>query len=636
MAVQTDPPRRSARLPSAGLQSFLKSYQEAAGRGGATPPAPPPNRLPADWHASPAGGSVASDPNGSAGMSAVARMRAMYGAGQARGRSNPCSADNTPVASVSGSCGGGGGGAGVAALSSAFGRARSEAELRSPFPPTASIRPIVRSGFQDTVLAASLISCGSGAANGRSTTEASPPTASLRSLPPVTVSSSSSVVVNSSVVPPSSTSPTSAVSPTSLTDMPITRARADTEGALLPPRPPTMTKSVSSFLPPPAPPTRTAPALVGRPGLRSPAGLAPPPLPRRLLSNTSEHRVFKGGLKRLLKAFVTDVGADVQELPRRANGSPVIRCSLLQRLLRGQVELKVCMEGDVSASQMDLKHLTVEQLLTVRLAAIDFLTEAVTHAAHRSFLDMASQLIYEKLTRRLLELEFQALEVGEAPPLSIPQKAEPRRALGRMVVLMLGAYEELHKEDLDPEQRHRGRPPAPELWVLPLDAEAWGDACQVALLDVVAHRLSPLLGHPPDFASQAAGRSVAVVTDRTHGQAMMERLLYWEVAVLDPKVDDVMATMTLKERERGAKREMASELRNAMSKRELLDPQAWRGGLLAAETPSGPPPQPLPPKQSAPPPKRGLQLPAAQGEGARPEAAHDRFPPAAVERADGF
>jgi hypothetical protein len=105
-----------------------------------------------------------------------------------------------------------------------------------------------------------------------------------------------------------------------------------------------------------------------------------------------------------------------------------MQASFFRRLLNGELELKGCMEGDVSAAQLDLRLLTTEQLLAIRARNLGLLSTSSSHATHCNFLEALDQQLAEKLARQLLR--------GRASPSS---KQGPLRALGRRLALALGA-----------------------------------------------------------------------------------------------------------------------------------------------------------------------------------------------------
>merc|ERR1719195_883803 len=74
----------------------------------------------------------------------------------------------------------------------------------------------------------------------------------------------------------------------------------------------------------------------------------------------------------------------------------------MKRLIKGQLELKSCLESDVSAAQMDVRHLNPEQLLHIRVDTLDFSTESETHSCHKNFIGMVDTQLFTKLARRFL------------------------------------------------------------------------------------------------------------------------------------------------------------------------------------------------------------------------------------------
>eukprot|EP00437_Effrenium_voratum_P052804 CAMPEP_0181527810 /NCGR_PEP_ID=MMETSP1110-20121109/70201_1 /TAXON_ID=174948 /ORGANISM="Symbiodinium sp., Strain CCMP421" /LENGTH=198 /DNA_ID=CAMNT_0023658709 /DNA_START=34 /DNA_END=627 /DNA_ORIENTATION=- len=125
---------------------------------------------------------------------------------------------------------------------------------------------------------------------------------------------------------------------------------------------------------------------------------------RRKLNDIGEQRVLKAGLTRLCTMLTRGLSSQVlSELPQRSGGGQLFMTpSFYQRLLRGQTELKVLLEGDVAAAQSDLRHLRLEQLLTIRVSTLDWATESHSHSAHTNFLMSLDMHLFERLAREFL------------------------------------------------------------------------------------------------------------------------------------------------------------------------------------------------------------------------------------------
>lgn len=226
--------------------------------------------------------------------------------------------------------------------------------------------------------------------------------------------------------------------------------------------------------------------------------------PRRSIATSVEH-VLRLGIEELNAALACE---PEPEIPRR-----VLQKSFFQRLLSDEV-LRGMLPGDVSAAQPDLRHLELRQLLTIR-SRNAFHTDSCSHQAHSSFLRSVEELIFEKFAKRLCQHA-----AGE---------------LGRLCLLICGVCAQ--EEGL------------PSLWALQ-DNQTWLFHSKELWLRVVDDGFA-------SFADTAIG---LVKDDGRPGRQLM-----WDVRVLDPRVDDVLAEL-----ERCAKR---SQDPNAMRRlsRDLSD-----------------------------------------------------------------
>eukprot|EP00913_Durusdinium_trenchii_P009235 g8681.t1 len=102
-----------------------------------------------------------------------------------------------------------------------------------------------------------------------------------------------------------------------------------------------------------------------------------------------------------------------------------MQVSFLTRLLSG-TEIKNCMESDISAAYLDLRHLTLEQLLSIKMANLDFVTASASHSAHNNFLEAVEAYLSEQLLQRALAC---CDHVGR----------QLRAALGRRLLMIMGA-----------------------------------------------------------------------------------------------------------------------------------------------------------------------------------------------------
>lgn len=239
------------------------------------------------------------------------------------------------------------------------------------------------------------------------------------------------------------------------------------------------------------------------------------------------------------------------EMPRRKDGAPLLMlasASFLQRLIRDRVEVKGCVESDVSSSHMDLRHLTVEQLVAIRVNNIGFSTASESHAAHVHFLESMDAHLCDKLARRLLR--------GWAGP---PPQPSALRVLGCRAVLALGAadllatgwggsilpYSATARAAAMSEEVWQGELPPPH-WGLELDGALWAGRT-AALFHTTELWLEVPGGEPSAqeaWAAAAGGAPVALVADCSSGAGPTKRL-QWEIAVVDPAKCDVVAALAL-------------------------------------------------------------------------------------------
>jgi len=280
--------------------------------------------------------------------------------------------------------------------------------------------------------------------------------------------------------------------------------------------------------------------------------------PRWHLANISEQRVLKAGLIQLQQELAKNAEpAALLELPRRRDGSPLImQASFLRRLLSAELDLKVCMECDVSGAQLDLRHLAMEQLLAIRVRTLDFSTDSESHSAHKNFLLTVDLHLFEKLARHCL----QGASAGV-----IPRRSQTLHALGVHVVLTLGAIEVLSSGWDSRATSSNSGTPIPPCWAVKLDERNW-PGCSIALLHAGPLRLEVLPQECADVSKSAGGGHVAVVWDHSSGTGANRRL-DWEVFALDPQSDDVLAAVA--QQDDTAAEALASELSAAIKRRSI-------------------------------------------------------------------
>lgn len=252
------------------------------------------------------------------------------------------------------------------------------------------------------------------------------------------------------------------------------------------------------------------------------------------LANVTEQRVLKAGLIRMHSMLTGGREKEIAEIP---NTKEITRKMLgrafLTRLLRGELELKSCMENDVASAQSDLRYLTLEQLLLIRVPTLNFQTEAFSHSARNSFLETLDKHLFSKIPPHC--------QRGDA---KLPAKLEHVHAVGLRIALVVGAAE-LFKGGWGSRGNagsDSGGLPMPPHWVFKLTPEHWPCNSQAALLHTDELWLQPLPGEKPDFCGTGVTGQVAVIADRTRGIGK-DRMLHWEIALLDPQQHDILAEL---------------------------------------------------------------------------------------------
>jgi len=270
---------------------------------------------------------------------------------------------------------------------------------------------------------------------------------------------------------------------------------------------------------------------------------------RYKLHGITEQRVLKAGLLKLQKVLAGKFSSqELSELPRRRDGSQLIMTpSFYQRLIRNELELKTMLDGDVSAAQSDVKHLRLEQLLTIRAGCLDWATECEMKSAHINFLYSVDTHLFERLASQLLQWS-----------LDPPPKAAVLHALGLRLALTVGAV-----EVIESGWGGSGFPEHfPQFWALGLNAEDWS-GCSAAVFNS-SQLFVELIGGPgTTFEAIVEGSQIAVATDRSTGVGK-DRILHWEIALLDP-TENVL--LELHRKEDVAKKKMSDELSDVLKKR---------------------------------------------------------------------
>jgi hypothetical protein len=256
---------------------------------------------------------------------------------------------------------------------------------------------------------------------------------------------------------------------------------------------------------------------------------------RWTLANVGEYRVFSAGVDRLHRNLKEKFGydeADLMSMPKRKNGTSLLmQASFLLRLLDGRLEIKGCMESDVSAAQMDLRHLTCEQLLEIRVRNLDFTTSSSSHIAHLNFLDVLDLHLFEKLTQKLIR------RAAPSPPVGTG------RVLGRKVLLTLGAIQMLEDgwgSNQLPSALGQTRALPPHVWVLGLGGE--GNPAIFNAVELWVDVPSSEQLSSQQLRTAANGGNVTIVCDSTSGVGR-NRSLMLEINAVDPNTVDVIGAV---------------------------------------------------------------------------------------------
>lgn len=308
--------------------------------------------------------------------------------------------------------------------------------------------------------------------------------------------------------------------------------------------------------PPPTSSTKSSASAVERLRGRGASAEGGAARPHWTLASISEQRVLKAGVHCLREALAGDA-ASLSELPRRRDGAPlVLQGSFIRRLLGDELELKVCSQCDVSAAQPDLRHLSTEQLLTLRARTLDFSTDSDSHSAHRNFLFSLDSHLFEKLARQSLRKPTES---------SQPARPDSLRTLGIRMALVLGAVDVMAKgwNDNGVAGAEDGGASLPVCWAIKLDESDW-PGCSAAVFHSRELWLEVVHDESHDFAKVASDSQVAVVTDRSIGSGI-DRRLHWEIVAFDPATDDIVAELSHKE---GVERDkLSSELSSVIRQR---------------------------------------------------------------------
>jgi len=248
--------------------------------------------------------------------------------------------------------------------------------------------------------------------------------------------------------------------------------------------------------------------------------------PHWRLEHVTEQRVLKAGFLRLQELLTSkSFGSESGESAVRAR---MLRASFFERIMDGSLELKACPPNDVSAAQGDLRNLSLDQLLAIRIATMDFpTTNAGTFNVHSNFIKALSSQLFDKLGRGSLR-GHNTIKGGN------PRRLE---SLGMKIVLCLGA-EDLAVEGADCKISQS----MPALWLTPLDDGDW-PGCSFLLANIRELWAEVLPGTTPDLLGFAKDESIVLVDlASVTGENC---LVHWEIACLKPCQDDAATALAL-------------------------------------------------------------------------------------------
>lgn len=140
--------------------------------------------------------------------------------------------------------------------------------------------------------------------------------------------------------------------------------------------------------------------------LETSADAAAPAEAKELVAGTTvelgpvpEESVAASGLKSLRRRLGD---ASLLEFPKRENGTALLlRQNFFEKLFSGAIELKDCPPTDTAAARADLKHLTLQQLLKIRVDNLEFAASQSLQSAHNEFLTASATIFEAKLSARL-------------------------------------------------------------------------------------------------------------------------------------------------------------------------------------------------------------------------------------------
>mmetsp|Transcript_114330 Transcript_114330/g.207935 ORF Transcript_114330/g.207935 Transcript_114330/m.207935 type:complete len:527 (+) Transcript_114330:58-1638(+) len=280
---------------------------------------------------------------------------------------------------------------------------------------------------------------------------------------------------------------------------------------------------------------------------------------RQRITNVTKQSVLNLGVRRLHRRLVVEGKVNVTELPKRANGTcGLLAAAFFERLLGGQLELKNCMNSDVSAAQLDIRNLTLEQLLTIHVGALDFTTASDHHHAHMNFIWMVNMHLFEKLARQCVQVQDPAMQGWLA---KLPAKL--LHSLGMKLVLLLGAGELLAKSE------EGANLPCPfACWVLQLEEKEWADYKSL-LFKANELQVELLKGERPDLTRFMDCGLICMAWERAAGAAR-PGMLDLEITTINPTDAALVAWQSPAAPALQHQRQHATDLADAIARRSAV------------------------------------------------------------------
>eukprot|EP00927_Polykrikos_kofoidii_P016069 TRINITY_DN17207_c0_g5_i1.p1 TRINITY_DN17207_c0_g5~~TRINITY_DN17207_c0_g5_i1.p1 ORF type:complete len:529 (+),score=113.72 TRINITY_DN17207_c0_g5_i1:68-1654(+) len=124
--------------------------------------------------------------------------------------------------------------------------------------------------------------------------------------------------------------------------------------------------------------------------------------PKRNLRHLPVKQLLEDGLQKLHEDLIVRQEVDVTTLPKRPDGSSrVLAATFFKCLLEDRFESKLWKGTEVSAAQLDLGQLTLEQLLTIRIR-LGSSAECRSNGALSEFFGILNRRFFEKLAKHVL------------------------------------------------------------------------------------------------------------------------------------------------------------------------------------------------------------------------------------------